>query len=71
MSTDIIQLNPEVFQSELKGLVKSSIEENKTGTECLMNIQHAAYFHDGVIAHGSDAFIQRVHDCWVGNAACF
>ena len=27
MSTDIIQLNPEVFQSELKGLVKNSIEE--------------------------------------------
>ncbi len=27
MSADIIQLNPEAFQSELKGLVKSSIEE--------------------------------------------
>ena len=27
MSGDIIQLNPEAFQSELKGLVKSSIEE--------------------------------------------
>ena len=27
MSGDIIQLNPEVFQSELKNLVKNSIEE--------------------------------------------
>ena len=27
MSADIIQLNPEAFQTELKGLVKSSIEE--------------------------------------------
>ena len=27
MSGDIIQLNPEAFQSELKGLVKNSIEE--------------------------------------------
>ena len=27
MSGDIIQLNPEAFQTELKGLVKNSIEE--------------------------------------------
>jgi hypothetical protein len=27
MSGDIIQLNPEAFQNELKGLVKNSIEE--------------------------------------------
>ena len=27
MSTDIIQLNPEAFQTELKGWVKNSIEE--------------------------------------------
>ena len=27
MSGDIIQLNPEVFQTELKGMVKNSIEE--------------------------------------------
>ena len=27
MSADIIQLNPEAFQTELKGLVKNSIEE--------------------------------------------
>ncbi len=27
MSTDIIQLNPEAFQTEIKGLVKNTIEE--------------------------------------------
>lgn len=27
MSGDIIQLNPEAFQTELKGLIKNSIEE--------------------------------------------